>query len=72
MLETGAIAPAFTLTADDGTQVSLSDFPGKKVVLYFYPKANTPAFIIRVKMYRVCSPKLYQRFAARMYHPGSC
>ena len=42
MVETGTTAPAFTLTADDGTQVSLSDFPGKKVVLYFYPKADTP------------------------------
>ena len=42
MVETGAIAPAFTLTADDDEEVSLSDFPGKKVVLYFYPKADTP------------------------------
>jgi peroxiredoxin Q/BCP len=42
MLETGAIVPGFTLTADDGTQVSLSDFRGQKVVLYFYPKADTP------------------------------
>ena len=42
MLETGAMAPGFTLTADDGREVSLSDFQGRKVVLYFYPKANTP------------------------------
>jgi peroxiredoxin Q/BCP len=42
MLEIGAIAPEFTLTADDGSQVSLSDFRGSKVVLYFYPKADTP------------------------------
>jgi len=42
MIERGSIAPDFTLTADDGTEVSLSDFRGKKVVLYFYPKANTP------------------------------
>ena len=42
MLETGSLAPEFTLTADDGTTVSLSDFRGKKVVLYFYPKADTP------------------------------
>jgi peroxiredoxin Q/BCP len=42
MLEAGAIVPGFTLTADDGTQVSLSDFRGQKVVLYFYPKADTP------------------------------
>lgn len=42
MIETGSLAPDFTLTADDGRQVSLSDFRGKKVVLYFYPKADTP------------------------------
>ena len=42
MVETGAMAPAFMLTADDGTQVSLSNFRGQKVVLYFYPKADTP------------------------------
>ena len=42
MLQTGIKAPDFTLTDKDGNQVSLSDFLGKKVVLYFYPKDNTP------------------------------
>ncbi len=42
MLETGMQAPAFTLADKDGKMVSLSDFLGKKVVLYFYPKDNTP------------------------------
>jgi len=41
MLEIGTIAPDFTLTSDDGKEMSPSDFRGKKVVLYFYPKANT-------------------------------
>ena len=41
-LEPGDPAPAFTLPADDGTSVSLSDFAGKKVVVYFYPAAMTP------------------------------
>jgi peroxiredoxin Q/BCP len=41
MLNVGDRAPEFTLTADDGTQVSLSDFRGQKVVVYFYPKADT-------------------------------
>ena len=41
MLQTGDMAPEFTLTADDGGQVSLSDYRGKKVVVYFYPKADT-------------------------------
>ncbi len=42
MLEQGEVAPNFTLTADDGSTVSLSDFRGQKVVIYFYPKADTP------------------------------
>ena len=42
MLEIGDVVPGFTLTADDGTEVSLSDFRGRKVALYFYPKADTP------------------------------
>ena len=42
MLETGMKAPEFTLHDKDGKAVSLSDFIGKKVVLYFYPKDNTP------------------------------
>ena len=42
MLEANRKAPDFTLTDKDGKQVSLSDFLGKKVVLYFYPKDNTP------------------------------
>ena len=42
MLQEGMQAPAFTLADKDGKMVSLSDFLGKKVVLYFYPKDNTP------------------------------
>ena len=42
MLEAGMQAPAFMLADKDGRMVSLSDFLGKKVVLYFYPKDNTP------------------------------
>ena len=41
MPSVGDKAPEFTLTADDGTQVSLSDYRGQKVVIYFYPKADT-------------------------------
>jgi peroxiredoxin Q/BCP len=42
MLKEGQKAPDFTLPADDGTEVRLKDFKGKPVVLFFYPKANTP------------------------------
>ena len=42
MLETGMKAPDFSLPDKDGNTVRLSDFQGKKVVLYFYPKDNTP------------------------------
>ena len=41
MLEIGQTAPAFTLPRDGGGEVSLSDFPGKQVVLFFYPRADT-------------------------------
>ena len=42
MLNIGDKAPNFTLLDKNGNSVSLSDFLGKKVVLYFYPKDNTP------------------------------
>ncbi|GAB2518860.1 peroxiredoxin [Paramicrobacterium agarici] len=41
-LSTGDIAPDFTLPGVDGKDVSLSDFRGRDVVVYFYPKAETP------------------------------
>ena len=42
MLEVGSKAPDFTLYDKDGSPVSLHDFAGRRVVLYFYPKDNTP------------------------------
>ena len=42
LLEVGAKAPEFTLPDSEGNLVSLADFTGKKVVLYFYPRDNTP------------------------------
>jgi peroxiredoxin Q/BCP len=41
MLTEGTLAPDFTLPSDGGSEVTLSDYRGKKVVLYFYPKDNT-------------------------------
>ena len=45
MLKVGAKAPDFTLDDQDGTQISLSDFQGQKVLLWFYPRASTPGWI---------------------------
>jgi len=42
MLNIGDLAPDFTLSDQHGNPVSLNDFTGKKVVLYFYPRDNTP------------------------------
>jgi thioredoxin-dependent peroxiredoxin len=44
-LAEGAKAPTFTLPRDDGTRVSLKDFKGRNLVLYFYPKADTSGCI---------------------------
>lgn len=44
-LEIGDVAPSFTLSDDQGNSVSLSDFAGKRVLVYFYPRANTPGCI---------------------------
>lgn len=45
MVAVGEIAPGFTLTSDGGKQVSLSDYRGQKVVVYFYPQAGTSGCI---------------------------
>ena len=42
MLKEGDKAPGFTLPADDGSRISLEDYAGQHVVLFFYPKASTP------------------------------
>jgi peroxiredoxin Q/BCP len=48
----GEEAPDFTLRSDEGTNVSLSDFRGKKVVLYFYPKDGTSGCTTEAKAFR--------------------
>ena len=42
MLKVGDKAPDFRLKTDEGKEVALADFRGKRVLLYFFPKANTP------------------------------
>ena len=61
MLEIGAKAPDFTLKDKDGNAVSLSDFAGKKVVLYFYPKDNTPGCTRQACAFAA----IYDRFRAK-------
>jgi peroxiredoxin Q/BCP len=41
MLKIGAKAPAFRLQSDEGKTLALKDFAGRRVLLFFYPKANT-------------------------------
>ena len=55
----GGKAPGFTLPRDGGGEVSLSDFKGRKLVLYFYPKADTPGCTIEAKDFS----RLAQAFA---------
>jgi peroxiredoxin Q/BCP len=52
MLSIGERAPDFHVPGDDGELVALSAFLGSKVVLYFYPKDNTPGCIIEAKGFR--------------------
>jgi peroxiredoxin Q/BCP len=49
MLNAGDIAPQFSLSNQDNQRVSLSDFTGKKVLIYFYPKAMTPGCTIQAQ-----------------------
>jgi thioredoxin-dependent peroxiredoxin len=55
-LTVGAKAPDFRLARDGGSTVSLADFNGKKLVLYFYPKADTPCCTIEAKDFSRLQP----------------
>jgi len=52
MLKVGDTAPEFTLMDQDENSVSLSDFSGRKVVIWFYPKASTPGWTVEGKGFR--------------------
>ena len=56
MLEVGKKAPAFTLESSDGGKVKLSDFAGKVVVLYFYPRDNTPGCTVEANEFNAALP----------------
>ncbi|MBA7565788.1 putative peroxiredoxin [subsurface metagenome] len=57
-LKSGASAPAFSLLDQDGKTVQLSDFAGRKLLLYFYPKADTPGCTTQACSIRDAMPDL--------------
>ena len=57
MLKEGDKAPDFRLKAEDGHEIALSDLRGKSVVLYFYPKANTPGCTTEGSEFRDAKPQ---------------
>jgi peroxiredoxin Q/BCP len=52
VLAIGTVAPSFTTVDDSGKSLSLSDFAGKTVVLYFYPKDDTPGCTVEAQGFR--------------------
>ncbi len=58
MIEVGKKAPAFTLESSEGGKVKLSDFSGKPVVLYFYPRDNTPGCTLEAQDFNAALPSL--------------
>ena len=64
MLKTGDPAPDFTLTAGDGTSVSLAALRGRPVVLYFYPRDDTPGCTTEACSFRDLQTEFNKRQAA--------
>jgi peroxiredoxin Q/BCP len=58
MIEVGKKAPAFTLESSDGGKVKLADHAGKVVVVYFYPRDNTPGCTVEAQEFRDAIPAL--------------
>jgi thioredoxin-dependent peroxiredoxin len=58
MVQEGDLAPDFTLPADDGTSITLSDLRGSKVILYFYPKDDTSGCTAQACEYRDALPAI--------------
>ena len=58
MIEEGKAAPAFTLAADSGDKVSLGSFKGKYLVVYFYPKDDTPGCTLEAQGFEKARAKL--------------
>ena len=58
MVEKGSRAPDFTLPSDDGGDVTLASLRGKRVILYFYPKDDTPGCTIQACDFRDSASRL--------------
>ena len=63
MLETGTTAPDFTLPDQNGKNHSLKEYRGKKVILYFYPKDNTPGCTKQACGYSALLPQIEEKGA---------
>lgn len=61
MIEVGAEAPAFTLRNQDGEDVSLADFKGRKVLLIFYPMDFSPVCSDQLSIYQEVKPELTEK-----------
>jgi peroxiredoxin len=61
MIETGAEAPEFTLRDQDGEEVSLSDYRGRKVLLVFYPMDFSPVCSDQLSLYQEVKPELAEK-----------
>ena len=63
MLQVGKRAPAFSLDNAEGERISLKDFAGKTVVLYFYPRDNTPGCTLEAQDFQKALPEFKKRKA---------